>query len=70
MGDILKEFLNPNKIFEPCIVPTGIVNGRLQIEYSSEEEEPDIFEENNTNYARPYQIAEEELYKQALVNQV
>ncbi|KRT81223.1 hypothetical protein AMK59_5623, partial [Oryctes borbonicus] len=70
MGDILDDFLNPNKIFQPRVVPTGIVNGRLCDENSSEEDESDTYEEeNNTDYARPYQLAEEKLYKQVLTGQ-
>lgn len=70
MGDILDDFLNPNKIFEAQVVPTGIVKGRLCYLSASSEEEVESGDENNTDYARSYQIAEEQLYQQYRTEQV
>ncbi|KAK9752052.1 hypothetical protein QE152_g4488 [Popillia japonica] len=46
------------------VVPTGIVKGRLCYLSASSEEEVESGDENNTDYARSYQIAEEQLYQQ------
>lgn len=70
MGDLLDDFLDLNKKFQPRVVPTGIVNGRLDIEYSSDDDTEESEEENNADYAKSYQLAEEKLYKQTSTHQV